>query len=47
MLGVEVDDKENAQHAPVISVSSSRVVVRVVPTDEDAVIARHTAALLG
>ena len=32
---------------PVISSSSSSVVVRVVPTDEDAVIARHTAVLLG
>ena len=46
-LGVALDDGQNANDAPVISASSSSVVVRVVPTDEDAVIARHTAALLG
>jgi acetate kinase len=31
----------------VISGPASRVVVRIVPTDEEAVIARHTARLLG
>jgi acetate kinase len=45
-LGVAVDESANAQHAPVISTEASTVVVRVVPTDEDAVIARHTAALV-
>lgn len=46
-LGVVIDDERNARHDPVISTDGSSVTVRVVPTDEDAVIARHTAALLG
>ena len=32
----------NAAHAPIISSDASRVVVRVIPTDEDLMIARHT-----
>jgi acetate kinase len=46
-LGVELDEGKNAAHAEVISTPSSACVVRVVPTDEDLVIARHTAALVG
>ncbi len=46
-LGVAVDEAANHRHAPVISTDASSVVVRVVPTDEDAVIARHTAVLVG
>ena len=45
-LGVELDEGKNAAHAEVISTSSSACVVRVVPTDEDLVIARYTAALV-
>jgi len=41
-LGLEVDPGRNAEHAPIISGASSRVVVRVIPTDEDLMIARHT-----
>jgi acetate kinase len=46
-LGVELDDERNEAHADVISAPGSDCVVRVVRTDEDLVIARHTAALLG
>jgi len=45
-LGLQLDATRNAQHAPVISADASRVVVRVVQTDEDRVIARQTYRLL-
>jgi len=45
-LGVRLDDDHNEAHAAVISSDDSIVTVRVVRTDEDAVIARHTAAVL-
>jgi acetate kinase len=45
-LGVHLDAKRNAAHEDVISTDSSRVVVRVIRTDEDLVIARHVLALL-
>jgi len=45
-LGVVVDPERNAAHAEVISADGSRVTVRVAPTDEDAVIARHVRAAL-
>jgi acetate kinase len=45
-LGIALDPARNAAHAPVISRDESRVVVRVIPTREDLVIARHTQRLL-
>ena len=45
-LGLQVDATRNAAHAPVISSDASRVVVRVIPTDEDLMIARHTRRLI-
>ena len=45
-LGLELDRRQNAAHAPIISRESSRAVVRVMKTDEDLVIARHTARIL-
>ena len=45
-LGVQLDRKRNAANDAVISAEKSRVVVRVIATDEDLVIARHVAALL-
>ena len=45
-LGVEVDAGCNAEHAPIISSDPSRVVVRVIPTNEDLMIARHTHRLI-
>jgi acetate kinase len=44
-LGLELDHAANAAHAPRISTPTSRVTAHVIPTDEEAVIARHTAAL--
>jgi acetate kinase len=41
-LGVALDEKANARDADVISAEQSRVEVRVVPTNEEAMIARHT-----
>jgi acetate kinase len=45
-LGIELDGERNEAHADVISALGSDCVVRVVRTDEDLVIARHTAALV-
>ena len=43
---LHVDAERNAAHAPIISSSASRAVVRVIPTDEDLIIARHTHRLI-
>jgi acetate kinase len=45
-LGVNLDRRKNAKDAPVISIKAGRVRVRVIKTDEEAVIARSTARLL-
>jgi len=45
-LGLELDAERNARHAPVISREGARVVVRVMKTDEDLMIARHVHHLL-
>ncbi len=46
-LGIAADPAANAAGAGVISAAGSAVRVRVIPTDEEAMIARHTAALIG
>ncbi|MDH5535981.1 MAG: acetate/propionate family kinase [Betaproteobacteria bacterium] len=46
-LGVELDGKANSHNERIISQTGSRVTVCVIPTDEEAVIARHTYRLLG
>jgi acetate kinase len=46
-LGLELDEDANARHGPCISTSGSRVSAWVVPTDEELMIARHVARLLG
>ncbi len=46
-LGVTLDEAANARPHGRISAAGSRVAVHVIPTDEEAMIARHTAALLG
>ena len=46
-LGLVLDAEANARDAARISTSDSAVEVRVVPTDEELVIARHTVAVLG
>ena len=44
-LGVAVDGEANNRNAEVISATGSRCVVRVVETDEDLMIARHTRSV--
>jgi acetate kinase len=45
-LGTSLDPAANAANGPRISRTDSRVPVFVIPTDEDLMIARHTARLI-
>ena len=45
-LGIELDAARNAAHAAVISGANSRVTVRVIPTDEERMIARTVGRLM-
>ena len=45
-LGASIDDQANADGEERIEASSSRLPIWVLPTDEERVIARHTAALV-
>lgn len=45
-LGVHLDEHRNTAHADMISAPQSRCVVRVIPTNEELMIARHTIRLL-
>jgi acetate kinase len=45
-LGLRLDGSRNAEHAPVVSRDGGPVTVRVIPTDENLVIARHTRRLV-
>jgi acetate kinase len=45
-LGLQLDPERNDAHAPLISGDNSRVTVRVIKTDEDLMIARHTHDLI-
>ncbi|HEV3036915.1 MAG TPA: acetate/propionate family kinase [Candidatus Angelobacter sp.] len=44
-LGVVLDPSQNEKHAAIISAPESRCTVRVIPTNEDLMIARHTAKI--
>ena len=46
-LGIELQDERNAAHAAVISTEGSRVTVRVIPTNEELMIARSVSRVLG
>jgi acetate kinase len=46
-LGIEIDSQRNAHHQDPISGGDSKCVVRVIPTNEDLVIVRHTRAIVG
>jgi acetate kinase len=46
-LGIDLDPAANAARGPRISKPDSRVSAWVIPTNEELMIARHTAALLG
>ena len=45
-LGIELQDERNAAHAAVISAEGSRVTVRVIPTNEELMIARSVSRVL-
>ncbi|MEO7027713.1 MAG: acetate kinase, partial [Caulobacteraceae bacterium] len=45
-LGVTLDPTANAANADLISQPGGRVEVRVIATDEEAMIARHTKAVV-
>ena len=45
-LGIAVDERRNTENAPLISTEESRVAVRVIPTDEESLIARAAAAFI-
>jgi acetate kinase len=45
-LGLELDPGRNARHEPVISAEGSRVVVRVIQTNEELMAARHACRLV-
>ena len=46
-LGIELDDAANSSRGPRISTPKSKVSAWVIPTNEELMIARHTASLLG
>ena len=46
-LGIELHDGRNAEHAEVISADASRITVRVIPTNEELMIARSVTRVLG
>jgi acetate kinase len=46
-LGLALDPLANAAHAPVISAEASAIEVRVIPTDEEGVIAQAVCDLMG
>ena len=46
-LGIDLDEEANARRGPRISSTISKVSAWVVPTNEELMIARHTASLLG
>jgi acetate kinase len=45
-LGIELHDLRNAENAPVISAQTARVAVRVIPTDEELMIASSVCRVL-
>ena len=46
-LGIQLEEKQNAANESVISAATSRVPVRVIPTDEEVMIARSVCRELG
>jgi acetate kinase len=45
-LGIEIDRQRNASNGDPVSGAGSQCTVRVIPTNEDLVIVRHTRAIL-
>jgi acetate kinase len=46
-IGIQLDPGRNASSASIISTPQSPVIVRVIPTNEEIMIARHTRSVLG
>jgi acetate kinase len=46
-LGIQLDRARNARNAPLVSTRAGRVAVRVIPTDEELMIARSVIRVLG
>ena len=46
-LGIELEEKRNAANEGVISTAASRVTVRIIPTDEELMIAKTVCQVLG
>ena len=46
-LGIEIEEKSNAQNADVISTETGRVAVRIMHTDEELMIAKSVCGTLG
>ncbi len=46
-LGIQLDPRRNDAHQPIVSGDGSPVTVRVIKTDEDLMIARHTKQVIG
>lgn len=45
-MGIKLSPEANEKNAPIISASDSKIEVRVIPTNEELVIARHAAKLV-
>jgi acetate kinase len=45
-LGIDIDERANRANDPLISFDTSKVKVRIIPTDEERMIALHTLAVL-
>jgi acetate kinase len=46
-LGLEIDSAANKKNAAIVSTTESKIEVRVIPTNEEAMIARHCLELIG
>jgi acetate kinase len=46
-LGIDLDPDRNSRSESIVTVDGSRCTVRVIATDEERVVARHTAELTG
>ena len=46
-LGLELSEARNAANEPVISIDRSKVIIRVIHTDEELMIARAVIRILG
>ena len=45
-LGIQIDDKANRKNATIISKKGSTILVSVIPTNEEYMIAKHTRNML-